>query len=227
MEPTAGLKRPVPALNCRSAGMQKLADCHEGVACWQALGCKPWCRRDGARGEHRQAETNARQRELKGNEDADTPETPDQGHPRRSVAGERCSGPGEAGRGTRQERHHPLTQVFGDGVRPTAVALEYARPVQAANLSRATCRVEGRTITGIFVSTSAAPADRAAEGRFISVALSPEDACAILAEKLQPENGQGGGQGGRGPGHAGDILAYDMVCRSSTGSQAGTGAETR
>jgi Esterase Ig-like N-terminal domain len=86
-----------------------------------------------------------------------------------------------------------VTQVFGDGVRLTAIALEYHEPIAASGLSPSAFTVEGRTVTEVFVSTSADPADRADAGRFVIVALSPKDEGALLAERVRP---QGGGEGG-------------------------------
>jgi predicted peptidase len=107
-----------------------------------------------------------------------------------------------------------ITQVFGDGVRLVAVALEYDTPFKAADLALDGIRVEGRTVTGVFISASANPKDRARSGRFVIVNLSTDDANAALAEKTQPPAGDKAGAGpgpGRGPGNAGDIPAYDTV----------------
>lgn len=126
-----------------------------------------------------------------------------------------------------------VTEVFGDGVRLVAVAVEYDAPVRSADLSVADFKVEGRTVTDAFASTSTDPADRAEEGRFAIVALSPEDANAGLAEKLQPqggpqEDGQGGqsGPGQGGPGNAGDIPTYDTVYKSAQATVVAPGADT-
>ncbi|WP_066094644.1 peptidase [Xanthomonas massiliensis] len=135
-----------------------------------------------------------------------------------------------------------ITRVFGDGIRLVAVAVEYDTPVESAGLSAASFRVQGRTVTGAYASTSADPADRAAAGRFVIVALSPEDENAALAEKLPGAGGgagpgsagsgaggaggAGGGPGGPGggPGKAGDIPTYDTVYRTAQAEvvQAGT-----
>ncbi|MCD7098967.1 PHB depolymerase family esterase [Stenotrophomonas sp. MMGLT7] len=127
-----------------------------------------------------------------------------------------------------------VTEVFGDGVRLVAVAVEYPEPVQGAALSAADFKVEGRTVTGVFASTSTDPADRAEAGRFAIVTLSPGDANAVLAEKLQPQGSQGGGQGGqsgpaqggRGPGNAGDIPTYDTVYKTAQATVVAPGAGT-
>jgi hypothetical protein len=118
-----------------------------------------------------------------------------------------------------------VTQVFGDGVRLTAVAVEYHEPIAAGGLSPAAFTVEGRTVTEVFVSTSADPADRADAGRFVILALSPEDEGALLAEWVRPQGGggEGGPPAGGGPGQAGDIPTYDTVYRDAEARVGQTG----
>lgn len=121
-----------------------------------------------------------------------------------------------------------ITQVFGDGIRLTGVAVEYDAAINGAELSAASFRVEGRTVTGVFASTSANPADRAAEGRFAIITLSPEDENAALAEKVQspsagqapssPAGGNSPGEKGGGPGNAGDIPVYDTIYKTAAAS---------
>ncbi|PDT38999.1 hypothetical protein CO671_00350 [Rhizobium sp. M10] len=82
------------------------------------------------------------------------------------------------------KRATAITQVFGDGARLTAVAVEYDAAVDGTGLSPDTFRVEGRTVTGVFTSASADPAGRADAGRFVIVTLSPDDAKAGLATKI-------------------------------------------
>lgn len=121
-----------------------------------------------------------------------------------------------------------VTQVFGDGVRLVAVAIEYDASVGATSLDAKGFRVEGRTVVGVFPSSSPSPADRAASGRFAIVELSPDDATAGLSQKREgPMDRQGPGDAAsgappgpppgaganRGPGNAGDIPAYDSVYR--------------
>ncbi|OSN06365.1 peptidase [Lonsdalea iberica] len=109
-----------------------------------------------------------------------------------------------------------ITRVFGDGLRLTAVAVEYDEAVSGESLSKADFRVEGRTVTGVFASASANPDDKAAEGHFVIVTLSPDDANAPLVEKMDAKDAKKGAHppspGGKGgPGKAGDIPAYDTT----------------
>lgn len=117
-----------------------------------------------------------------------------------------------------------ITQVFGDGTRLIAVAVEYDQPVKGADLSPASFSVEGRTVTGVFISTSADPADRADAGRFVIVTLSPEDADAGLARKIEQQGDQAGGSGG--PGKAGDIPTYDTTWPPATATVVQSGPVT-
>ncbi len=119
-----------------------------------------------------------------------------------------------------------VTQVFGDGIRFTAVAIEYDAPIKTADVGAGAFHVAGRTVVGVFASSSANPSDRATSGRFVIVELSAADANAGLARKRsEPMDGRSaadtasgtrpvpplGGRANRGPGNAGDIPAYDTV----------------
>ncbi len=120
-----------------------------------------------------------------------------------------------------------VTQVFGDGVRLTAVAVEYHERIAAAGVSPSAFTVEGRTVTDAFASASADPADRADAGRFVIVALSPADEGALLAERVQGGGGEGGpAGGGGGPGQASDIPTYDTVYRDAEAHVGQTGTVT-
>lgn len=107
-----------------------------------------------------------------------------------------------------------VTQVAGDGIRLAAVAVEYDTPITGTQLDADSFRVAGRTVTEAFTSTSADPADKAAEGRFVIVMLSPKDDNALLAEKVKPANSHPmQSSTGIGPGNAGDIPPYDTIYR--------------
>jgi predicted peptidase len=78
-----------------------------------------------------------------------------------------------------------VTDVFGEGIKLIAVAVEYNRTVSGASLSPGSFRVEGRSVTQVFTSGSTDPANRAPRGRFVIVALSPDDAGAALREPIR------------------------------------------
>ncbi|MFG1412051.1 prolyl oligopeptidase family serine peptidase [Xanthobacter sp. VTT E-85241] len=77
-----------------------------------------------------------------------------------------------------------ITEVYGDGQRLTAVAIEYDRPVEAAALDPALFAVDDRTITRIYANSSAdldaEGAGQVAPSRFVIIELSPEDKAARL-----------------------------------------------
>lgn len=122
-----------------------------------------------------------------------------------------------------------ITEVFGEGAKLTAVAVEYDTPLRGDDLSADAFLVEGRTVTGVFTSASADPAGRADEGKFVIVTLSPDDPNALLAQRIgQPgvEGNSPGGGCGPGPGHAGHIPSYDTVWPPASVSVAQTAALT-
>jgi predicted peptidase len=73
-----------------------------------------------------------------------------------------------------------ITKVFGDGQRFVAVALDYGRPIQRANLSTQTFRVEGRTVINAYVSDAPEPGAGAQVGRYAILELDPDDPGAVL-----------------------------------------------
>lgn len=83
-----------------------------------------------------------------------------------------------------------ITKVYGDGQRFIAIALTYAAPVTASDLDPSAFAVEGRTVTDVYPASSVDPADRADAGPVVIIALSPEDAGAML--KIAQERPAGG-----------------------------------
>ncbi|MCC7370231.1 MAG: hypothetical protein IT306_17535 [Chloroflexi bacterium] len=78
------------------------------------------------------------------------------------------------------QRASAITEVFGDGQRLTAVALEYAQDIDTSTLAHASFAVDGRTVTRVYANTEPAPAVRGSNGRFVIVELSPDDPSALL-----------------------------------------------
>lgn len=112
-----------------------------------------------------------------------------------------------------------ITQVFGDGIRLTAAAIEYTVAIDGAKLQGSAFQVAGRRITDAYTSTAADPAQRAQAGSFVILALSPEDADAILAEHVQPQRGahsQAADAGGPGPLGGPPVGGSDTVYRSAS-----------
>ena len=107
--------------------------------------------------------------------------------------------------GNRAEAATAITQVFGDGMKLTGVAVQYREAVRAASLNQADFSVAGRTVTAVYVSETAggAPAE---SGRFVVMQLDPADAAASLVVKQKPSQTQQAKMAaGGGPGKAGDV----------------------
>lgn len=77
-----------------------------------------------------------------------------------------------------------VTEVFGNGQRLVAVAIEHDRPVDAAALDPALYAVEGRSVTRVYASATPAPAAEpdigSTGGLFVIVELSPDDEASQL-----------------------------------------------
>lgn len=73
-----------------------------------------------------------------------------------------------------------ITEVFGDGLRLTGVALKYPDPVASRSLDLDDFAVEDRRITGIAAATAPDAAAAGPEGRFVLLGLDPEDPAARL-----------------------------------------------
>lgn len=85
-----------------------------------------------------------------------------------------------AGKGTRMKNVTAFTMVFGDGLRLTAVAVEYDQGIDNSKLSPSTFSVGGRTITKVYANIAAAPAEKGKNGKFVIIELYPDDANALL-----------------------------------------------
>lgn len=81
-----------------------------------------------------------------------------------------------------------VTQVYGDGVRMVAVALEYSKPVSSNDFSASDFQVDGRTVTGVFASNSIGLTDKADKGKYLIVLLSPDEKQISLSYKMKMNN---------------------------------------
>lgn len=82
-----------------------------------------------------------------------------------------------------------ITQVFGDGQKLTAVALEYDRDIRNSGLSTSTFTVADRTITNVYASTRPRLAERGRDGRFVIVEMSADDTAAALWVEIGGNSG--------------------------------------
>ena len=73
-----------------------------------------------------------------------------------------------------------ITEVFGDGQKVTAAAVEYDAVIDAAKLSASSFAVDGRSVTKVYANGSAAKAAQGTKGRYVIIELSPEDQGAAI-----------------------------------------------
>lgn len=73
-----------------------------------------------------------------------------------------------------------ITQVFGDGQKLTAVAVEFDKAIDNSKLLTSTFKVDGRTITKVYANTAATTAEKGTNGKYAIVELSPDDPDAAL-----------------------------------------------
>ncbi|MFT4081686.1 MAG: hypothetical protein QM638_03795 [Nocardioides sp.] len=83
-----------------------------------------------------------------------------------------------------------LTEVYGDGQKLIAVAVEYDRPIRSARLSVDTFTVVDRTVTKVYAHHRPEVTDHPSNGRYAIVELSLDDDAAALF--VAASNGGGG-----------------------------------
>ncbi|MFD3314305.1 alpha/beta hydrolase-fold protein [Streptomyces sp. NPDC058694] len=99
-----------------------------------------------------------------------------------------------------------VTQVFGDGQKLVAVAVEYDSDIDGSTLS--TFTVTDRTVIKVYANRTADLAQRSRDGRYVIVELSPDDTAAALWVTRQgsgtPSDGGSDGAGSGGDSGSGD-----------------------
>jgi predicted peptidase len=68
-----------------------------------------------------------------------------------------------------------ITEVFGDGQKVTAVAVEYDQDITNSKLSKSVFTIDGRTITNVYANTAASKAAQGVNGKYVIIELSPAD----------------------------------------------------
>ncbi|MBP2642949.1 MAG: hypothetical protein H6Q67_836 [Firmicutes bacterium] len=68
-----------------------------------------------------------------------------------------------------------ITEVFGDGQKVTAAAVEYDKDVDNSKLKESTFSVDGRTITKVYANNAAAKTAQGTNGRYVIIELSASD----------------------------------------------------
>lgn len=80
-----------------------------------------------------------------------------------------------------------ITEVFGEGQKVSAVAVEYDQAIATAKLAQADFKVSERTITKVYANTAPAKAVQGIDGKYVIIELSLDDANAATLE--QPMGG--------------------------------------
>jgi predicted peptidase len=89
-----------------------------------------------------------------------------------------------------------ITEVFGDGQKLTAVAVEYPKEIDTSWLASSAFTVTNRTVTKVYANTSPATARQGVDGRYVIVELSTSDGDASLWGTGQLQGSPAGGSAG-------------------------------
>jgi predicted peptidase len=68
-----------------------------------------------------------------------------------------------------------ITEVFQEGQKVIAAAIEYPESINNAKLTKSAFSVEGRTITKVYANTSPARASKGTDGKYVILELSRQD----------------------------------------------------
>jgi predicted peptidase len=131
-----------------------------------------------------------------------------------------------------------ITQVYGDGQKLIAVAVEYDADITGSALSTSTFKVTGRTVTKVYANRTADLAERGGDGRdgrYVVVEMSPDDKAAALwvtqqgsgtASKSSPTSSSSSSSsaapGGGGPKVGDSTPGGTIVAAKATFTQTGT-----
>lgn len=98
-----------------------------------------------------------------------------------------------------------VTEVFGNGQKLTAAAIEYDQAISTSKLVVGSFSVAGRTIVKVYANSRADKATQGVDGNFVILELAPDDAgSATFSQRGPSMNGPpGGGAGPGGPPPAG------------------------
>lgn len=90
-----------------------------------------------------------------------------------------------------------ITEVFGDGQKVSAVAMEYDSAIDTSKLKTSDFTVKDKTVTKVYANTDAAKTSKGVNGKYVIVELST----AITSDTMTNGNGPSAGQG-NGTGNA-------------------------
>jgi predicted peptidase len=89
-----------------------------------------------------------------------------------------------------------IAEVFPDGQKITAAAIEFDHEIDTGQLSPALFHVSNRTVIKAYANTDPAFATQGRNGRFVILELSPDDVEAKVLPQPAPPSGGPGGQAG-------------------------------
>jgi hypothetical protein len=69
-----------------------------------------------------------------------------------------------------------ITEVFGDGQKTSAAAVEYDKDINNSKLTISDFSVSGRTITKVYANNAPAKTSQGTSGKYVIIELSPNDA---------------------------------------------------
>ncbi|HBD02877.1 PHB depolymerase family esterase [uncultured Psychrobacter sp.] len=107
-----------------------------------------------------------------------------------------------------------ITQVYGDGVKLTHIAIRYPQTINQADIDATDFKVAGRTVTKVFTAKSA-NLTTAEDGNYVIVELSPDDANTSLQEDVYadgatPDNSKPQMLGGKPNWVAGQKMSHTI-----------------
>ena len=117
-----------------------------------------------------------------------------------------------------------ITQVYGDGLKLSAVALQYEQDIDTTALTTSAFSVPGRTITNVYANTSASTAASGTNGKYVIIELDPADeGAALWASQLVSDEAAASGPSGSSdrPTDMPTAMPTDMPTGSSSGAPAG------
>ncbi|WP_405992278.1 alpha/beta hydrolase-fold protein [Streptomyces sp. NBC_00986] len=129
-----------------------------------------------------------------------------------------------------------ITQVYGDGQKLIAVAVEYDTDITGSALSTSTFKVAGRTVTKVYANREPSLAAQGRNGRYVIVELSPDDKAAALwvtqqgsgtasgssPASISPASTSSAAPGGGGPKVGDSTPGGTVVAAKATLTQTGT-----
>ncbi|TGE34981.1 hypothetical protein E4K67_27755 [Desulfosporosinus fructosivorans] len=107
-----------------------------------------------------------------------------------------------------------ITEVFGDGQKVSAVAVEYDKDIDNSKLTTSDYSVDSKTITKVYANTEAAKASKGVNGKYVIIELSTD---------ISPDTRNGPGNGANGAGNGQNGNAAQGASQGANPPQGGGG----